>query len=496
MYTRQQREAILAQFHASGMSMAQAERELPGCPSRVTLGRWLLAERRGELDPPVLPVRGRADDRRRHARYDESTKREALRLLGQGMGPSAVARRLGVSSGSVVSSWARKAGGPGPAGAGREDAGVVAMGDATGGGPLPGGWAEWAADLPDDPAERARAAERKLIELGAVLDVLKAPGPGSLSAEERSRAATLAQARGAALTAACADLGVARSTCYAHRAREGRPDPYAQLRVRVREAFLRSGGRYGSERVWAELRRPRGGLPAVRAKDLAPGDSSSPVVVSEKVVRALMRDMGLVPVTALPSGRRRYSSYAGELCERPANLPLGDDGTHDFGAARPFELIVTDVTEFSLNGFRCYLSPQLDCHDGDPVSWSISAHPDDDLCSSSLAAARLKAGHGFVVHTDGGSCYMSRAWRALCEVGGITRSMSRKGRSPDNARAEGFFGTLKREFFHNRDWTGVGFEEFVRELDAYMVWYRDERLVKALGWRTIREYREEIGVVA
>ena len=91
---------------------------------------------------------------------------------------------------------------------------------------------------------------------------------------------------------------------------------------------------------------------------------------------------------------------------------------------------------------------------------------------------------------------MSRAWRALCEAGGITRSMSRGGRSPGNARAEGFFGTLKRELFHNRDWTGVGFEEFVRELDTYMVWYRDERVVKALGWRTIREYREEIGVVA
>ena len=40
------------------------------------------------------------------------------------------------------------------------------------------------------------------------------------------------------------------------------------------------------------------------------------------------------------------------------------------------------------------------------------------------------------------------------------RSMSRKGCCPDNARAEGFFGTLKEEFCNGRDWSRVGFDEF------------------------------------
>lgn len=74
--------------------------------------------------------------------------------------------------------------------------------------------------------------------------------------------------------------------------------------------------------------------------------------------------------------------------------------------------------------------------------------------------------------------------------------MSRKARSPDNARCEGFFGTLKSDFFGGRDWAGVTFEEFSRRLDAYIEWYRSEKVKKALGWKTIRRHREELGHAA
>ena len=91
---------------------------------------------------------------------------------------------------------------------------------------------------------------------------------------------------------------------------------------------------------------------------------------------------------------------------------------------------------------------------------------------------------------DGGAVYMGREWREACGPG-VVRSMSRRARSPDNARAEGFFGTLKCDFFEGRDWTGVPFDEFSRLLGEYIEWYRDGKLKKDLGWKTIREYREE-----
>ena len=54
--------------------------------------------------------------------------------------------------------------------------------------------------------------------------------------------------------------------------------------------------------------------------------------------------------------------------------------------------------------------------------------------------------------------------------------MSRKGSSPDNAAAEGFFGRLKNEFFYGRDWRGVSAEEFMGRLDGWMRFYGERRL--------------------
>lgn len=126
-----------------------------------------------------------------------------------------------------------------------------------------------------------------------------------------------------------------------------------------------------------------------------------------------------------------------------------------------------------------------------PAAWSVSRHPDSALAGSSLEAwaSRLPEGHPPACgHSDGGSVYRSASWKAACEAHGVERSMSRKACCPDNARAEGFFGTLKEEFFNNRDWSGVGYDEFAAALDAYLRWYRDGRLKAFLeGGRTVYE---------
>lgn len=74
--------------------------------------------------------------------------------------------------------------------------------------------------------------------------------------------------------------------------------------------------------------------------------------------------------------------------------------------------------------------------------------------------------------------------------------MSRKGYSPDNSRMEGFFGRLKIEFFYGQDWQDVSIDEFIKMLDAYLVWYRDERLKSDLGYRSPLHYRMDLGLIA
>lgn len=71
--------------------------------------------------------------------------------------------------------------------------------------------------------------------------------------------------------------------------------------------------------------------------------------------------------------------------------------------------------------------------------------------------------------------------------------MSAKGCSPDNAAMEGFFGLLKREFWHGRDWSGWTPARFIEELGGWIGRYNTERRSDALGGRTPAEFRAALG---
>ena len=79
------------------------------------------------------------------------------------------------------------------------------------------------------------------------------------------------------------------------------------------------------------------------------------------------------------------------------------------------------------------------------------------------------------------------------EAARLTRSMSKKGCSPDNAACEGFFGRLKNELFYGRSWAGVSIEEFMGGLDSYLHWYNEKRIKISLGARSQMEYRQSLG---
>lgn len=176
---------------------------------------------------------------------------------------------------------------------------------------------------------------------------------------------------------------------------------------------------------------------------------------------------------------------------------------HDFSAGRPGERLVTDITEFRLpdDARKVYLSPVIDLFDGDVVAFSAGTSPSKALVAEMLGGAAAAVGGGFLLHSDRGWHYRTPDWVAECGRLGVTRSLSRKGHSPDNAAMEGFFGTLKVEFFRGRDWSGWTAEEFVGALGDYVRWYREGRL-KAFReggltvYDTIRGRRERLGLAA
>lgn len=140
-----------------------------------------------------------------------------------------------------------------------------------------------------------------------------------------------------------------------------------------------------------------------------------------------------------------------------------------------------------------YLSPVLDCYDSFLVSWTISRlEKAKDLTNLSLrlAAEKLDPHSRCTIHSDKGGQYFSAERIEICDEFGIERSISRRGYSPNNARMEGFFGRLKMEFFDTRSWKGISTEEFIEELDGWLVYYNEKRVKESLEWLSPLQYRE------
>lgn len=87
-------------------------------------------------------------------------------------------------------------------------------------------------------------------------------------------------------------------------------------------------------------------------------------------------------ITSRLSPGPRRSSYEGEVSEAPLNLLRDEEGKHRFGADRPSELRITDVTGFRIPAGKACLSPIAGCFDGMPLSWSISTSPDAEMANS------------------------------------------------------------------------------------------------------------------
>jgi len=266
------------------------------------------------------------------------------------------------------------------------------------------------------------------------------------------------------------EAGLPRSSYFYHRARLGVADKYLEVWRAMTDLFESNYRCYGYRRLHASL-------------------TKQSLKISEKVVRRLMKQESLIPTAPK---RRLYGWYMGEISPAPDNLL-----NRDFTATVPNEKWLTDITEFQIPAGKVYLSPMIDCLDGMVVSWSISTRPDAELVNGMLdAAIRTVSASGPrpVVHSDRGGHYRWPGWMSRISDAKLSRSMSRKACSPDNAACEGFFGRLKNELFYPRNWVYATVDDFVAALDSYIRWYNEERIKISLGARSPTEHRRELGI--
>jgi putative transposase len=224
----------------------------------------------------------------------------------------------------------------------------------------------------------------------------------------------------------CRVLEVSRAGYYAWREREPseRAKQNVELAAEIVEIHQESRGTYGSPRVHAELRE-RG------------------FEVNRKRVERQMREQGLMG-RRRPRFRRTTDSNHGE--------PVAPNiVAREFNVDEPDRVWVADITYvWTLQGWM-YLAVILDLFSRRVVGWSMAEHMRVELVLGALAAAlgkRAPSMVGLVFHSDRGSQYAAKDYRAALEAAGITCSMSRRGNCWDNAVAESFFATLKTELVH------------------------------------------------
>ncbi len=249
------------------------------------------------------------------------------------------------------------------------------------------------------------------------------------------------------------------------------PDKYIELRSEICQIFEASKRTYGYRRINSILK-------------------NKGIIVSDKVIRRLTKEESLI---VRIKKRRKYNSYMGEITPAVENLIK-----RNFHAEHPNEKWLTDITEFHIPAGKIYLSPIIDCFDGLPVSWTIGTSPDAELANTMLDGAiqSLRPEEHPIVHSDRGCHYRWPGWIERMETAGLTRSMSKKGCSPDNSACEGFFGRLKNEMFYGHSWQDVTLEEFISVLDEYIHWYAEKRIKLSLGGMSPIQYRQSLGLLA
>ena len=264
------------------------------------------------------------------------------------------------------------------------------------------------------------------------------------------------------VVAMCRALQVKRSAYYAYWRREhvrrpGREATDRVLKQKIRTRHADSHGTYGVNRITfgVKLWYPH---------------------VGRRRVYGLMRQLQL-------KGRRLKKRWRTTVSNgRPHGIQ--DLVQREFRADQPRQLVVCDVTAMTLaSGEAAYLAMVLDVHTRKVVGWDLATTQDARLTVNALkqAAARGPC-EAMIVHADQGVQYTAIAFREHCREAGLRQSMSSVGDCYDNAMAESWFATLKKECIRGQRFASLG--SLKDALEDYIGYYNADRFHSKLNYQT------------
>ncbi len=274
-------------------------------------------------------------------------------------------------------------------------------------------------------------------------------------------------------------FNIAKSTYFYTIKTFDRIDPDKELKAQIKAIFDENKSRYGYRRVTLELRNRN-------------------IHVNHKKVKRLMNVLGLFGVQP----KAKYKSYKGDVGKTCNSLLLDkviDEKTGQTKLQRNFETTsvnqkwTTDVSEFHIAAGKLYLSPILDMHNREIVSFVISKSPNfkQVMTMLDIAFKKHKDLNGLIFHSDQGWQYQMKQYRDRLKEKGIQQSMSRKGNCYDNCVMEIFFGTMKNEMFYGHEYEFESLEALEKAMTEYINYYNNNRIMTKLKGLTPVQYRHQ-----
>jgi putative transposase len=265
---------------------------------------------------------------------------------------------------------------------------------------------------------------------------------------------------------ACDLLKVSRTAFYARRA--AKPGPRAvrdaELAQQIADVHTRSRGTYGAPRVHAVLKRAGAGC-------------------GRRRVARLMRAAGL-------QGRHRRRRH-------PTTIPDPRAALRPDLVLRNFQPDPAgldarwcgDITYIATDEGWLYLATVIDIASRRVVGWATADHLRTDLVADALTAAckKRRPTGPVIFHSDRGCQYTSHQLATLANQLGVRLSVGRTGQCWDNALAESFFATIKRELLDTSSWPSRAAAR-TAIFDFIEGWYNLHRLHSSLGYRSPAEY--------
>jgi putative transposase len=278
------------------------------------------------------------------------------------------------------------------------------------------------------------------------------------------------KAAGFPVTTACEAAGVSTSGFYDWAARSAaepteREIAEGELVELMREIFDASDGNYGVPRMHRELR--RGGL-----------------TVNVKRVRRLMRLQGMA---GRFRRRRCRTTFPG-----PDGYQIPDLVQRGFAPGAPDVAWCQDITYIPTGEGWLYLASVLDLGSRRMLGYSMADHMRTELVLDALGmavAARDGDVAGVIGHADRGSQYTSNDYLDFCQLHQIRPSVGRTGVCWDNAVAESFWESLKRECLQGRVFATRA--EARRAIFGWINWYNSKRLHSSLDHAPPLEWEQQ-----